>query len=73
MNQHYLGYVRRMTPLLWTLTMLRMRGISEKSNFPHIFADINDNCIRPMVISFIYHADINRLDVCSDAQQIKKK
>ena len=45
-------------------------AISEKSNFPHIFADINDNFIRPMVIhfihSFIYYADIlKRLDLCS--------
>ena len=51
-------------------SVLNISVISKKSNFPHIFADINDNCIRPMVIHFIYYADINRLDVCSDAQQI---
>ena len=28
-------------------------AISKKSNFPHIFADINDNCIRPMDTYFI--------------------
>ena len=32
-------------------------AISEKSNFPHIFADINDNCIRPMVIH-LFHSFI---------------
>ena len=29
-------------------------AISEKSNFPLIFADINDNCIRLIVIHFIH-------------------
>ena len=35
-------------------SMPNISAISEKSNFSHIFADINDNCIRPMVIHFIY-------------------
>ena len=44
-------------------------AISEKYNFPHIFADINDNYGHSFH-SFIYYADIKRLDVCSDAQRI---
>ena len=31
-----------------------LAAISEKAKFPHISADIDDNCIEPIVIHFIH-------------------